>query len=177
VRRPIAALALSALALVTPSLAQLPARAQQEPLKVLESPSSGLNLAAVQADPLRGDAAAAAGKLSQAKTDYDQALEAAPYLVSAYRNLSGAFRGLDARIPREMDDKGRQALELQAGIDLRLAAVLRRMNQPGVAVPLLVEVIQIMTPASPQGQKAYQTLVELGFVTTPYAAATATPGS
>jgi hypothetical protein len=46
-----------------------------------------------------------------------------------------------------------------------------------VAVPLLVEVSQIMTPASPQGQKAYQTLVELGFVTTPYAAATATPGS
>jgi hypothetical protein len=50
------------------------------------------------------------------------------------------------------------------------------MNQPGVAVPLLVEVIQIMTPSSPQGQKAYQTLVELGFVSTPYGAAAA-PGS
>ena len=46
-----------------------------------------------------------------------------------------------------------------------------------VAVPLLVEVIQIMTPASPQGQKAYQTLVELGFVTTPYAGATVPSGS
>ena len=126
-------------------------------------------------DPLRGDAAAAAGKLSQAKTDYDQALEAATYLVSAYRNLSGAFRGLDARIPREMDQKGREALELQASINLRLAALLRRMNQPEVAVPLLVEVVQIMTPASPQGQKAYQSLLELGFVATPYTAATAAP--
>jgi hypothetical protein len=76
-----------------------------------------------------------------------------------------------------MDDKGRQALELQATIDLRLAAVLRRMNQPEVAVPLLVEVVQIMSPASPQGQKAYQTLVELGFVATPYAGATAPAGS
>ena len=176
-RRPIAALALSALALVTPALAQLPARAQQEPEKVLESTSSGLNLASVQAKVAQGDAAATAGKLSQAKTDYDQALEAASYLVSAYRNLSGAFRGLDARIPREMDQKGREATELQANIELRLAALLRRMNQPQVAVPLLVRVVQRMSPTSPQGQKAYQSLLELGFVATPYTTATAAPAA
>jgi len=176
VRRPLAALSLAALALLAPTLPAA-VRAQEEPQKVLESSTSGLNLAAVNAKVSQGDAAASAGKLSQAKADYDEARLGAQNLARFYRNLSGAFRGLDARIPREMDDKGRQALELQAGIDLRLAAVLRRMNQPGVAVPLLVEVIQIMTPASPQGQKAYQTLVELGFVTTPYAAATATPGS
>jgi hypothetical protein len=76
-----------------------------------------------------------------------------------------------------MDQKGREALELQASINLRLAALLRRMNQPEVAVPLLVEVVQIMTPASPQGQKAYQGLVELGFVDTPYNAALPTSGS
>ena len=176
-RRPIAALALSALALVTPSLAPLPVGAQQEPEKVLESSTSGLNLASVQSKVAQGDAAAAAGKLSQAKTDYDQALEAATYLVSAYRNLSGAFRGLDARIPREMDQKGREATELQANIELRLAALLRRMNQPQVAVPLLVRVVQRMSPTSPQGQKAYQSLVELGFVATPYTAATAAPAA
>jgi hypothetical protein len=168
------------MAVLVPALpAALPgaARAQEEPQKVLESPSTGLNLAALNAKVAQGDAAAAAGKLAQAKADYDQARTGAQNLVRFYRNLSGAFRGLDARIPREMDDKGRQALELQASIDLRLAAVLRRMNQPEVAVPLLVEVIQIMTPTSPQGQKAYQTLVELGFVTTPYAGATAAAGS
>ena len=173
-RRPIAVLALSALALLSPSL---PAAAQQEPEKVLESTSSGLNLASVQSKVAQGDAAAAAGKLSQAKTDYDQALEAASYLVSAYRNLSGAFRGLDARIPREMDQKGREATELQANIELRLAALLRRMNQPQVAVPLLVRVVQRMSPTSPQGQKAYQSLLELGFVGTPYTAATAAPAA
>jgi hypothetical protein len=174
VRRPIAALALSALALTTPSL---PAMAQQEPEKVLASASSGLNLASVQAKVAQGDAAAAAGKLNEAKTDYDQALEAASYLVSAYRGLSGAFRGLDARIPREMDQKGREATELQANIELRLAALLRRMNQPAVAVPLLVKVVQRMSPTSPQGQKAYQSLLELGFVATPYNAVSATPAA
>lgn len=148
-----------------------------EPERALATPGSPFNITAVQSLLARGDAAAAAGNLAEARRLYDQARDASRKLLGFYRDLSGAFRGLDARIPREMDDKGRQALELQAGIDLRLAAVLRRMNQPGVAVPLLVEVIQIMTPSSPQGQKAYQTLVELGFVTTPYAAATATPGS
>lgn len=173
-RRPFAAFALSALALSTAPLASLPVRAQQ-PQKVLESTSSGLNLASVQAKVAQGDAAAAAGKLNEAKTDYDQALEAASYLVSAYRGLSGAFRGLDARIPREMDQKGREATELQANIELRLAALLRRMNQPQVAVPLLVRVVQRMSPTSPQGQKAYQSLLELGFVSTPYSAAGAAP--
>ncbi|CAK6686589.1 hypothetical protein [Synechococcus sp. CBW1107] len=176
-RRPIAALALSALALVTPSLAQLPAHSQQEPQKVLESTTSGLNLASVQAKVAQGDAAASAGKLNEAKADYDQALEAASYLVTAYRGLSGAFRGLDARIPREMDQKGREATELQANIELRLAALLRRMNQPQVAVPLLVRVVQRMSPTSPQGQKAYQSLLELGFVATPYTTATAAPAA
>ncbi|MBV2352590.1 hypothetical protein KUL97_12815 [Synechococcus sp. HK05] len=159
---------------MTPSL---PAVAQQEPEKVLASASSGLNLASVQAKVAQGDAAAAAGKLNEAKSDYDQALEAASYLVSAYRGLSGAFRGLDARIPREMDQKGREATELQANIELRLAALLRRMNQPQVAVPLLVRVVQRMSPTSPQGQKAYQSLLELGFVATPYNAVSATPAA
>ncbi|MFM2079396.1 MAG: hypothetical protein RLZZ219_78 [Cyanobacteriota bacterium] len=174
-RRPLAALSLAALALLAPALPAA-VRAQEEPQKVLESASTGLNLAAINAKVAQGDAAAAAGKLAQAKTDYDEARIGAQKLAGFYRNLSGSFRGLDARIPREMDDKGRQALELQAGIDLRLAQLLRRMNQPGVAVPLLVEVITIMTPASPLGQKAYQTLLELGFVSTPYAGATAPAG-
>lgn len=153
------------------------ARAQDEPQKVLESGSTGLNLAALQAKVAQGDAAAAAGNLAKAKADYDQARVGAQNLTRFYRNLSGSFRGLDARIPREMDQKGREALEFQASVNLRLAALLRRMNQPEVAVPLLVEVVQIMTPASPMGQKAYQSLLELGFVSTPYSAAGAASGN
>ncbi len=176
-RRPLTALALSALSLTAlTALAPQPGRAQEDPQKVLQAPG-GLNLAAIKATVAKGDAAAAAGKLPQAKADYDQARLAAQNLGRFYRNLSGSFRGLDARIPREMDQKGREALELQASINLRLAALLRRMNQPEVAVPLLVEVVQIMTPASPQGQKAYQGLVELGFVETPYNAPLPTGGN
>jgi len=48
--------------------------------------------------------------------------------------------------------------------------VFRRQNQPEVAVPLLVEVVKVMTPTSDEGRRAYQTLVEIGFATIPYTA-------
>jgi hypothetical protein len=75
-----------------------------------------------------------------------------------------------------MDLKGREALTLQAEASLRLAALFRRQNQPTMAVPLLVTVVTLVTPAKPQGQKAYQSLVELGFVETEFKGASR-PGS
>ena len=116
----------------------------------------------------RGDAAASRGDLATARSAYDKARKASKQLLGFYRDLSGAFRGLDARIPREMDSKGREALGLLAESNLRLAALFRRQNQPEVAVPVLVEVVKLMTPSQSQGQKAYQSLVELGFVTTEF---------
>jgi hypothetical protein len=138
---------------------------------------SSVSLAQVNALISRGDAAAAAGNMPEARKFYDQARDLTRSLLGWYRDLSGSFRGLDARIPREMDQKGRETLETLANINLRLAAVFRRMNQPEVAVPLLVEVVKVMTPTSDQGRKAYQTLVEIGFATTPYTAGQPTPAS
>lgn len=144
------------------------ALAQADATKALETTSSPFNLAAVNSLLSRGDAAAASGNLSEARRLYDQARDATRRLLGFYRDLSGSFRGLDARIPREMDSKGREALETMAKANLRLAAVFRRQNQPEVAVPLLVEVVKVMTPANEDGRKAYQQLVELGFAATPY---------
>ncbi len=139
------------------------------------TPNSAFNLAAVNALIAKGDAAAAAGNLGEARKNFDQARDLNRGLLGWYRDLSGSFRGLDARIPREMDQKGRESLETLAQINLRLAAVFRRQNQPEVAVPLLVEVVKVMTPASDLGRKAYQTLVEIGFAATPYAAGQVSP--
>ena len=174
-RRPFAALSLAALALLAPTILPAAVHAQEEPKKVLESSSTGFNLEAISAKVAQGDAAAGAGKLAQAKADYDQARLGAQNLARFYRNLSGAFRGLDARIPREMDDKGRQTLDLLADANMRLAALFRRQGQPEVAVPLLVEVVSSMTPTTEVGRRAYQQLLEIGFVTTPYLGGT--PGS
>ena len=142
------------------------ASAQQQTQPV----DAALTLNAVQAALAKGDQAAASGNLTEARKQYDLARDYCRKLLGFYRDLSGSFRGLDARIPREMDQKGREALETLAQANLRLAAVFRRQNQPEVAVPLLVEVVKIMTPATPEGRKAYQSLVEIGFATTPYTA-------
>ncbi len=139
--------------------------------KVLASSEKGFNVSVVKNLLESGDKSIADGDLVEARKYYDSARKASKQLLSFYRDLSGAFRGLDARIPREMDSKGRQTLTLLAQSNLRLAALFRRMDQPEVAVPVLVEVVRLMTPAKPEGQKAYQSLIELGFVETPYAAA------
>ena len=70
-----------------------------------------------------------------------------------------------------MDSNGRNALASLAKANLRLASLFRKKNQPEVAVPLLIEVVRTLTPAKPDGQKAYQELVELGFANTPYGGA------
>lgn len=173
-RLSLTALALMAGLAVAPasSIAQTADQAAGDVSKVLAS-GAGFNTAAVESLLQRGDAAVAAGNLAEARKSYDDARSASKQLLAFYRDLSGAFRGLDARIPREMDAKGRSALALLAQANLRLAALFRRQNQPEVAVPVLVEVVRLMTPSQPEGQKAYQSLLELGFVETPFAGAKA----
>ena len=75
---------------------------------------------------------------------------------------------MDARIPNEMGDKGRESIKIWAESNSRLAALYKRRNQPEVAVPLLVEIIRLMAPTSSEGKEAYKDLLQLGFVETPY---------
>jgi hypothetical protein len=162
------------LAIVIPSSLP-PVLAQTGANPTAPATGSAFDVGAVQALLSRGDSAAAAGNLPEARRYYDQARDASKQLLGFYRDLSGAFRGLDARIPREMDDKGRQVLDALVQANLRLAALFRRQNQPEVAVPLLIEVVKTMTPTSDVGRKAYQQLLEIGFASTPYTAASANP--
>ncbi len=136
--------------------------------KVLAREEGGFNVFTVEELINEGDKSISKGDLVQAKKNYDKARSVSRQLLSFYRDLSGSFRGLDARIPREMDAKGRRALEALSKANLRLAALFRKQNQPEVAVPVLVEVVRIMTPAKEQGKQAYQQLVELGFADTDY---------
>ena len=165
-RLPMTAFALMASLIISPGSSF--AQTSSSDNKVLAREEGGFNVSAIEALLKKGDNSVANGNLVKAREDFDKAREASKQLLSFYRDLSGAFRGLDARIPREMDAKGRKTLTLLAKTNLRLAALFRRQNQPEVAVPLLVEVVRLTTPAKPEGQKAYQSLVELGFADTPY---------
>ena len=67
-----------------------------------------------------------------------------------------------------MSEKGRESLQIWAESNARLAAIYKRKKQPEVAVPLLVEIIRLMSPTSSEGKTAYKDLIQLGFVETQY---------
>ena len=89
-------------------------------------------------------------------------------LAGFYGDLNNSFRGLDARIPKELAEKGKKSIQIWAESNARLAAEYKRKNQPEVALPLLVEIIRLMSPTSSEGKEAYKNLIQLGFVETPY---------
>ncbi|TGG87436.1 MAG: hypothetical protein ERJ69_00730 [Aphanocapsa feldmannii 288cV] len=144
------------------------ATAGQAQEKLLGASRGSFNLQSIAGFLAAGDADVSAGDLPAAQENYDNARNIARSLIAFYRDLGKAFRGRDARIPREMGAKGRQALRYQAEANLRLAAAYRSQDQPEVAVPLLVEVIRIMSPTSEEGRQAWQGLLEIGFVTSEF---------
>ena len=136
--------------------------------KVLSSTNKKLSITDVQTFLSEGDNLIKAGEVDKAKESFDKARNLARQLAGFYGDLNGSFKGLDARIPKEMSEKGKKALQIWAESNGRLAAVYKSKNQPEVAVPLLVEIIRLMSPTSTEGKEAYKDLVQLGFVETPY---------
>ena len=67
-----------------------------------------------------------------------------------------------------MQRKGKETLQILAESNKRLADFYISDEKTEVAVPLLIETIRIMSPNSPEGKEAYQSLVQLGFVETKY---------
>ena len=136
--------------------------------KVLSSKLDQFSINNVQNYLNDGDQFINNGNFEMAKDSYDKARDLAKQLSGFFRDLNGSFTGIDARIPREMDLKGRESIKIWAESNAKLSALYKRKNQPEVSVPLLVEIIRLMSPTSPEGKAAYNELVELGFVETPY---------
>ena len=136
--------------------------------KVLSSENEKLSISDVKDYLNEGDNLVENGDFEKAKKAYDKARNLAKQLAGFYRDLNGSFKGLDARIPLEMDKKGRKSIKIWAQSNARLASLYKRKKQPEVAVPLLVEIIRLMTPNSPEGKEAYENLLQLGFVETTY---------
>ena len=136
--------------------------------KVLSATNKSLSIANVEYYLKQGNKSFKNGDFEKAKESYLGARELATRLASFYSDLNNAFTGVDARIPIEMQKKGRASLQILAKTNSRLAALYIRNKKPDVAVPLLVETIRILTPDSPEGKKAYKMLMQLGFVETTF---------
>ena len=136
--------------------------------KVLSTTNKKLSISNVEYYLKKGDDSIKNGDFEKAKESYLDARKLATQLASFYSDLNKAFIGVDARIPNEMQKKGKATLQILAESNKRLASLYIKNEKPDVAVPLLVETIRIMSPNSLEGKEAYKTLMKLGFVETSY---------
>ena len=136
--------------------------------KVLSNTSNTLSISNVEYYIKQGDQFITNGDFDKAKDSYLDARKLAKQLASFYSDLNSSFKGIDARIPNEMRRKGKETLQILAISNGRLASLYLQTKKPEVAVPLLVETIRIMSPNSQEGKKAYERLIQLGFVETKF---------
>lgn len=102
-------------------------------------------------------------KLQQARQVFNQ-------LSNFHRDLAGSFSGIDNQIAASQRRKALESAQMRDQATYQLALVHRAQNQPELAVPLLIQIIQSQQPTRDLGQKAYQQLLELGFVDSPFPA-------
>ncbi len=136
--------------------------------KVLSNKSKKLSISNVEYYLKQGDEFIRNGDFDKSKVAYLDARKLAKQLASFYSDLNTSFMGIDARIPNEMQKKGKEILEVLAETNQRLANLYIKNGKPDVAVPLLIETIRIMSPNSSEGKEAYKGLIQLGFVETKF---------
>ena len=139
-----------------------------EEYKVLSNDSKKLSISNVEYFIRLGDKYIKNGDFDKAKDYYLDARNLAKQLAAFYSDLNSSFKGIDARIPNEMQRKGKQTLKILAETNERLASMYIKNEKPEVAVPLLVENIRIMSPNTKEGKEAYERLIKLGFVDTEF---------
>ena len=139
-----------------------------EEYKVLSSNGKKLSILNVEYFIKEGDKFIKNGNFEKAKDSYLNARKLSKQLASFYSDLNASFKGIDARIPLEMQKKGKNTLQILSETNQRLASLYLKTGEPEVAVPLLIENIRIMSPNSTEGKEAYEKLLKLGFVETKY---------
>ncbi|MEL6499819.1 MAG: hypothetical protein AAFQ23_00230 [Cyanobacteria bacterium J06623_1] len=100
-------------------------------------------------------------KLQSARQVYNQ-------LSNFYLQLFNSFTGLDNAAAEEHRKKALDTGLARDKATYQLALVHRSQNQSELSIPLLVQIINSQSPGIGLGRKAYEQLVEIGFVDTPY---------
>ncbi|MEO0846953.1 MAG: hypothetical protein AAFY50_11050 [Cyanobacteria bacterium J06648_1] len=100
-------------------------------------------------------------KLQSARQVYNQ-------LSNFYLQLFNSFTGLDNATAEEHRKKALDTGLARDKATYQLALVHRSQNQSELSIPLLVQIINSQSPGIGLGRKAYEQLVEIGFVDTPY---------
>ncbi|NJR21556.1 MAG: hypothetical protein HC786_04925 [Richelia sp. CSU_2_1] len=128
---------------------------------ILLSIQSGQRLMAEASNAISSqNYAAASGKLQESRQIFNQ-------LSNFYQQLASSFSGIDPRLSDANRTKALETAQLRDEATYQLALVHRAQNKPELAVPLLIQIIRSQQPTRDLGKKAFQQLVELGFVDAP----------
>ncbi len=100
-------------------------------------------------------------KLQSARQVFNQ-------LSNFYLQLFNSFSGLDNAAAESHRKKALDTSIDRDNATYQLALVHRSQNQPELSIPLLIQIITSQSPGVGLGRKAYEQLLEIGFVDTPY---------
>ena len=110
----------------------------------------------------------AAEKLQSARQVFNQ-------LSNFYLQLYNSFSGIDNAAAESHRKKALDTSLERDRATYQLALVHRAQNQPELSIPLLVQIVTSQTPGIGLGKEAYEQLLEIGFVDTPYTPPKANP--
>lgn len=141
---------------------------QPENVRPLNEQNSLLSLQGGQRLMSEADDAIASENYDLASQKLQEARQIFNQLSNFYSQLAASFSGIDNRLADDQRTKALDTAQMRDQATYQLALVHRAQNQPELAVPLLVQIISSQQPTRDLGKKAYQQLLELGFVDIPY---------
>ena len=103
----------------------------------------------------------AAQKLQSARQVYNQ-------LSNFYLQLFNSFTGLDNAAAESHRKKALETSLERDNATYQLALVHRAQDKSELSIPLLVQIVTSQSPGSGLGKKAYEQLLEIGFVDVPF---------
>ena len=114
------------------------------------------------------DSAVQSENYAEAEKKLQEARQVFNQLSNFYQQLATSFSGVDNRIADSQRNLARDTAQMRDTATYQLALLHRAKNQPELAVPLLIQIIRSQAPTRDLGKKAYQQLLELGFVSDPF---------
>ncbi|MEM1173163.1 MAG: hypothetical protein AAGJ08_29905 [Cyanobacteria bacterium P01_H01_bin.35] len=141
---------------------------QPENARPLDPQNSLLSLQGGQRLMSEADNAIASENYDLANQKLQEARQIFNQLSNFHSQLAASFSGIDNRLADDQRTKALDTAQMRDQATYQLALVHRAQNQPELAVPLLVQIISSQQPTRDLGKKAYQQLLELGFVDIPY---------
>jgi hypothetical protein len=161
-------LATAALSVSAPPAIAQNATPDSSTMRSLAQDNSILTLQAGQKLAQEGSNAYNAGNFPLAVKKLQESKLVLGQVSDFHQVLVGAFGGLNSKISASARDRAVRSAQARDEATYDLARTHRALKQADLAVPLLVQVLRSQQSTRELGQKAYNELLQIGFMEIPY---------